>query len=349
MTDGGPTERMRARREETLLGGGEDRIEAQHKRGKLTARDRIGEFLDDATFVEHQSYVMGRTTEFGMASKHFRGDGVVTGSGKVNGRQVWLAAQDFTVLGGSLGEMHATRIAEAQRMALSTGSPFIQINDSGGARIQEGVLSLDGYGKIFRANTLASGVVPQISIILGPCAGGAVYSPAITDFVFMVDGVSNMYITGPQVIKAVTGEEVSQEDLGGSAPHTSKSGVAHKRFASEKECFAFVAKLLDYLPSNNRDLPPMNEPTDDPDRRTDDMVKTVPEDDKLAYDVRDVIASALDTGSFLEIHGEFAPNIVVGFAKLAGRTVGIIANQPAYLAAVLDIDASDKAARFVRF
>jgi acetyl-CoA carboxylase carboxyltransferase component len=339
----------RARREAARAGGGEARIEAQHNKGKLTARERINLFLDANSFVEHQTYIMGRCEDFGLAGKQTPGDGVVTGTGRLDGRQVWLAAQDFTVLGGSLGEMHANRIAEAQNLALKTGSPFIQVNDSGGARIQEGILSLHGYGQIFRANTLSSGVIPQISVILGPCAGGAVYSPAITDFVFMVDGLSNMYITGPEVIKAVTGEQVSQEDLGGADPHCRMSGVAHRRFATEQECFAFISRLLGYLPSNNRDLPPFEETGDEPDRRTPEMEQIVPFDDHEAYNVKDVIGSLFDQGSFLEIHEEFAQNIVVGFAKLAGRTVGIIANQPAHLAAVLNIDASDKAARFVRF
>ena len=340
---------LRNRREAAHAGGGEARIKAQHEKGKLTARERIEEFVDPGSFVEHQTYILGRSDDFGLAGKHTPGDGVVTGTGRVGGRQIWMSVQDFTVLGGSLGEMNAKRIAEAQHLAVKTGSPFIQINDSGGARIQEGILSLHGYGEIFRANTLASGVVPQISVILGPCAGGAVYSPAITDFVFMVDGVSNMYITGPEVIRAVTGEQVSQEDLGGADPHCRKSGVAHRRFSTEQECFSFITKLLSYLPSNNRDLPPLAESTDDPDRQTPELEEIVPVDDRQAYDVREVIGSLFDRDSFLEINEEFAPNIVVGFAKLAGRTVGIMANQPAHLAAALNIDASDKAARFVRF
>ena len=340
---------LRNRREAAHAGGGEARIKAQHEKGKLTARERIEEFVDPGSFVEHQTYILGRSDDFGLAGKHTPGDGVVTGTGRVGGRQIWMSVQDFTVLGGSLGEMNAKRIAEAQHLAVKTGSPFIQINDSGGARIQEGILSLHGYGEIFRANTLASGVVPQISVILGPCAGGAVYSPAITDFVFMVDGVSNMYITGPEVIRAVTGEQVSQEDLGGADPHCRKSGVAHRRFSTEQECFSFITKLLSYLPSNNRDLPPLAESTDDPDRQTPELEEIVPVDDRQAYDVREVIGSLFDRDSFLEINEEFAPNIVVGFAILAGRTVGIMANQPAHVAAALDIDASDKAARFVRF
>jgi len=336
------TNHLRSQREAALAGGGETRIKAQHDKGKRTARERIEEFVDPGSFVEHQTYIRGRFEGFGLANKRNPGDGVVTGSAKVGGRQVWLAVQDFTVLGGSLGEMHARRIADA-------GSPFIAINDSGGARIQEGILALEGYGAIFRNNTLASGVIPQISVILGPCAGGAVYSPAITDFILMVDGVSNMFITGPEVIRAVTGEQVSQEDLGGAEPHCQKSGVAHRRFPTEQECFSFIKTLLSYLPSNNRDLPPIAESTDDPDRATPELEEIVPADDRQAYDIKDVIGSLFDRDSFLEIHAEFAPNIVVGFAKLAGRTVGIMANQPMQFAAVLNIDASDKAARFVRF
>jgi methylmalonyl-CoA decarboxylase subunit alpha len=340
---------LRTARAAVHAGGGEARIKAQHEKGKLTARERIEALVDPGSFVEHQTFIRGRSDDFGLAGKHTPGDGVVTGSAKVGGRQIWLAAQDFTVLGGSLGEMNARRISDAQEMAMKTGSPFIAINDSGGARIQEGILSLEGYGAIFRNNTLASGVIPQISVILGPCAGGAVYSPAITDFILMVDGVSNMYITGPEVIRAVTGEQVSQEDLGGADPHCRKSGVAHRRFPTEQACFSFIKTLLDYLPSNNRDLPPLAESTDDPDRQTPEIEELVPVDDHVAYDVKEVIGSLFDADSFLEIHAEFAPNMVVGFAKLAGRTVGIIANQPMQFAAVLNIDAADKAARFVRF
>ncbi len=340
---------LRNRREAVHAGGGEARIKAQHEKGKLTARERIEEFVDPGSFVEHQTYIRGRSEEFGLANKRNPGDGVVTGSAKVGGRQIWLSVQDFTVLGGSLGEMHARRIADAQEMAMKTGSPFIAINDSGGARIQEGILSLEGYGDIFRNNTLASGVIPQISVILGPCAGGAVYSPAITDFVCMVSGVSNMYITGPDVIRAVTGEEISHEDLGGADAHCSKSGVAHFNFTDEQSGFAFLRKLLGYLPSNNRELPPIAESEDPADRSTAPLLEIVPEEEKRAYDMTAVVTEVLDRDSFLEVHAQFARNIVVGFGKLAGRTVGVIANQPMHLAAVLDIDASDKAARFVRF
>ncbi|MEE8441812.1 MAG: acyl-CoA carboxylase subunit beta [Spirochaetia bacterium] len=340
---------LRSQRDTAHAGGGEARIEAQHGKGKLTARERIEEFVDPGSFVEHQTYIRGRSEEFGLGNKRNPGDGVVTGSAKVGGRQIWLAAQDFTVLGGSLGEMHARRIADAQVMAMETGSPFIAINDSGGARIQEGILSLEGYGEIFRNNTLASGVIPQISVILGPCAGGAVYSPAITDFVCMVGGVSNMFITGPDVIRAVTGEEISQEDLGGADAHASKSGVAHCNFADEQSGFAFLRKLLGYLPSNNREQPPIVESDDPTDRSTALLLEIIPEDEKRAYDMTAVVGQVLDQDSFLEVHAQFARNIVVGLGKLAGRTVGVIANQPLHLAAVLDIDAADKAARFVRF
>jgi acetyl-CoA carboxylase carboxyltransferase component len=267
----------------------------------------------------------------------------------VAGRQVFLASQDFTVLGGSLGEMQAERIAETQRLALLGGSPFIQINDSGGARIQEGILSLHGYAKIFRNNTLASGVIPQISVILGPCAGGAVYSPAITDFILMVDDVSNMYITGPDVIKAVTGEEISHEELGGASAHTAKSGVAHFRFGSEQECLAFLPRLLSYLPSNNMEQPPIIDSGDSPDRLTPEVFDIIPEDERQPYDVKNLIAAAFDKDSFVEVHAGWAQNVVVGFARLAGRSVGIFANQPKVYAAALNIDASDKAARFIRF
>jgi len=290
-----------------------------------------------------------RATDFGLDKKTFMGDGVVSGSGKIEGRQVFLFAQDFTVLGGSLGEMHAERIAEAQMLSLKTGTPFIQINDSGGARIQEGILSLHGYAKIFKANTLASGVVPQFSVILGPCAGGAVYSPAITDFILMVDGVSKMYITGPDVIKAVTGEVIGHEDLGGAAAHCQKSGNAHFRFATEQECLTFLRKLIGYLPANNREMPPVAENDDPVDRETPELLDLLPEDSKRPYDVRDFISQIFDRDSFLEVQAEYGMSVVVGFAKLNGRTVGIFANQTKFMAAALEINSSDKGARFIRF
>lgn len=342
-------QRLASLREQAQLGGGRDRIEAQHAKHKLTARERLSLLLDQGSFIEHQSFVRGRVESFGLEGKRFPGDGVVTGSGLVNERQIFVCSQDFTVLGGSLGEMHAQRIAEVQRMSLETGCPFVQINDSGGARIQEGVLSLHGYGKIFRANTFASGVIPQISVILGPCAGGAVYSPGITDFVFMVDSISNMYITGPDVIRAVTGEEISHQELGGAAAHAAHSGVAHFRYSDEQACMLGVQQLLSYLPQNNREAPPIDDRgADPPDRPTPQLHEIFPQEERKAYDVRRIIATVFDSESFLEIHAEYATNVVIGFARLAGRVVGIFANQPSVLAAALDIDASDKGARFVR-
>jgi len=332
-----------------LKGGGEERVKAQHEKGKLTARERISLLLDGDSFIEHQPYISVRATDFGLDKKTFMGDGVVSGSGKIEGRQVFLFAQDFTILGGSLGEMHAERIAEAQMLSLKTGTPFIQINDSGGARIQEGILSLHGYGKIFKANTLASGVVPQFSVILGPCAGGAVYSPAITDFILMVDGVSNMYITGPDVIKAVTGEVISHDELGGAATHCRKSGNAHFRFATEQECLTFLRKLISYLPANNREMPPVAENDDPIGRETPELFDLLPEDPKRPYDVCDFITQIFDRDSFLEVQAEYGMSVVVGFAKLNGRTVGIFANQTKFMAAALEINSSDKAARFIRF
>ncbi len=340
---------MKAVRAQVYQGGGEARVQQQHEKGKLTARERLQLFLDNASFVEHQTFSRGRATMFGLADKRQPGDGVVTGSGLVDGRQVFVSSQDFTVLGGSLGEMHADRIAEAQELSVITGTPFIQINDSGGARIQEGILSLHGYARIFRANTLASGVVPQLSVILGPCAGGAVYSPGITDFVFMVDNVSNMYITGPDVIRAVTGEQITHEELGGAHAHAAKSGNAHFRYTSEQECIAGVRKLLSYLPSNNKEAPPVVATGDPVDRTTPEIMDLIPEEERRGFDVRDVIATVFDSGSFMEVHADFARNVVVGFARLNGRTVGIFANQPKVLAAALDINSSDKGARFIRF
>ncbi len=330
-------------------GGGAKRREAQHAKGKLAARERLDLLLDEGSFIEQQPYAVSRSTDFGMESKRFLGDGVVTGTGKIDGRQVCLFAQDFTVLGGSLGEMHAERIADAQRLALKTGVPFIQINDSGGARIQEGIHSLEGYGKIFHNNTRASGVIPQISVILGPCAGGAVYSPAITDFVFMVDGVSNMYITGPEVIKAVTGEQIDHEGLGGAAVHTGTSGNAHFKFSSEQECLEFLPKFLSYLPMNNMEDPPWVE-TDDPvDRSTEELSDLLPADGKRPYDMRDVAEMVCDEGSFIEIQSDYAQNQIIGLARLGGRTVGVFGSQPFFNAGTLDIDSSDKVARFIRF
>jgi acetyl-CoA carboxylase carboxyltransferase component len=342
------TLRFRSRRQE-MLSGSTDKAGAQRAKGKLTARQRIELLVDPGSFIEQQPYVTGRATEFGLADRKFLGDGVVTGTGKVGGRQVFLFSQDFTVLGGSLGEMHAERIAEVQSLALKNGAPFIQINDSGGARIQEGTLSLNGYARIFRANTLCSGVIPQFSVILGPCAGGAVYSPAITDFILMVDGVSNMYITGPDVIRAVTGEEISHEELGGALAHSARSGNAHFRFATEADCLGFLRRLLGYLPSNNLEQPPLAPAADPIDRETPEVEELLPDDPRKPYDVRRFIEALFDRDTFLEVQAEFAPNVVVGFARLAGRTVGVFANQPQFYAAALDINSSDKAARFIRF
>ena len=349
MTNQEAIQRVNERREKMLLGGGPDRNTGQHGKGKLLARERIGILLDEGSFIEHQPYITGRSTDMGLDKKRFDGDGVVSGSGTIGDKRVYLFAQDFTVLGGSLGEMHAERIVEAQDIALKNRCPFIQINDSGGARIQEGVLSLQGYAKIFRANTHASGVIPQFSLILGPCAGGAAYSPGITDFVFMVDNVSSLYITGPQVIQAVTGEDISQEDLGGAAAHAMKSGNVHFRFSTEQECLSFMRTLISYLPSSNEELPPRSENSDPVDRLTPELADLLPENQRKPYDIRDFIGYIFDTESFLEVHAGYAPNVVVGFTKLNGHTVGIFANQPKYFAAALDINSSDKAARFIRF
>lgn len=335
--------------EQAHMGGGPERIEKQHKKGKLTARERIDLLLDDESFQEIHTFVTHRCHDFGMEKKEFYGDGVVTGCGTIDGRPVYISSQDFTVLGGSLGEMHAKKIARVQNLAIKNGAPFIQINDSGGARIQEGVLSLEGYGEIFKQNTFASGVIPQISVILGPCAGGAVYSPAITDFIFMVDQTSHMFITGPQVIKTVTGEEVSFETLGGALSHNSVSGVAHFFSKSEEECLSHVRTLLSYLPLNNVEDPPAVEVTDSSYREEEKLLTVVPKDPHKSYDVKKIINAIVDDNQFLEVHALYAENIVVGFARLNGKVVGIVANQPKVLAGCIDIDASDKAARFVRF
>ena len=318
-----------------MAGGGEARVAAQHEKGKMCARERISLLVEEGSFIEDGTYIQGRAGNFGLDKKKFPGDGVVSGSGKIADKQIYLSSQDFTVLGGSLGEMHAERIASAQALALQNGTPFIQINDSGGARIQEGILSLGGYGKIFRNNTISSGVIPQISVILGPCAGGAVYSPAITDFIFMVDGVSKMYITGPDVIKAVTGEEISHEELGGAAAHCAKSGVAHFRYPTEEACLEGVRKLLSYLPSNNMEMPPVVTVNDPVDRETEGLYDLLPEESNKAYDIKDFIGEVFDEASFFEVHAEYAKNVVVGFARLNGRTVGIFANQPKVFAAAL--------------
>ncbi|HEY4553481.1 MAG TPA: carboxyl transferase domain-containing protein [Bacillaceae bacterium] len=336
------------RRREMELGGGDERIGKQHEKGKLTARERIDLLLDPGTFVELNPFIEHRSSDFGLDKLKYPGDGVVTGYGKVNGRPVYLFSQDFTVFGGALGEMHAEKIAKAMDLAAQSGAPFIGLNDSGGARIQEGVVSLDGYGHVFYRNAVYSGVIPQISVIMGPCAGGAVYSPAITDFVFMVDRTSQMFITGPKVIETVTGEKISAEDLGGSKVHNTISGNAHFRAKSEEEVLAMVRKLLDYLPQNHEERPSIREWNCTDDLRP-DMTDIVPFDAVRPYDVRTVIEQVVDEGSFFEVHSEFAKNIVVGFARIRGESIGLICNQPKYMAGGLDIDSSDKASRFIRF
>jgi propionyl-CoA carboxylase beta chain len=336
-------------REQSAKGGGQQRIDQQHSRGKHTARERLIQLMDEGTFQEIDSFVTHRATDFGLADRKFLGDAVVTGYGKVEGRQVFAYAQDFTVFGGSVSEVVGEKICKIMDLAGKTGCPVVGINDSGGARIQEGVISLGAYGDIFLRNTLYSGVVPQISVIMGPAAGGAVYSPAITDFIFMVKGTGQMYITGPDVVKAVTGAEVTHEELGGADSHATRSGVAHFVYDSEEECLEEVRRLLSFLPSNNLDDPPLV-PTNDPGNRTDTELRyLVPDEPNRPYDMRDVIYRVVDDEEFMEVQTNFAPNVVIGFAHLAGKPVGIIGNQPAYLAGVLNIDASAKAARFVRF
>lgn len=340
---------LERRRAEAELGGGKDRIEKQHAAGKLTARERLNLLLDEGSFVELDRFKAHRCTDFGMADKTIPGDGVVTGYGTIDGRTVLAYSQDFTVFGGSLSSAVAEKICKVMDLALKNGHPLIGLNDSGGARIQEGVVSLGGYADIFLRNTLSSGVIPQISAIMGPCAGGAVYSPAITDFIFMVDGTSYMFITGPDVIKAVTAEEVTMQELGGAETHASRSGVCHVRTSSEEECLARVRELLSYLPSNNTEDPPMLDSADDPERREAALNDLVPENPSQPYDMRELIGHVVDDGILFEIHRDWARNIIVGFARLGGRSVGIIANQPSVLAGCLDIDASIKGARFVRF
>ena len=330
-------------------GGGEARIAQQHRKGKLTARERLDLLLDDGSFVELDRFVTHRATAFGLAEQVFPGDGVVTGYGRIDGRLVYVFSQDFTVFGGSLSEAHAEKICKVMDLATRNGAPVIGLNDSGGARIQEGVVSLGGYADIFLRNTLASGVVPQISAILGPCAGGAVYSPAITDFVFMVRGVSYMFVTGPNVVKTVTHEDVTFDALGGADVHGGTSGVSHFTHDSEPECLLAIRELVGFLPGNNADEPPIRATTDHDDRRDEALLDVIPESAAQPYDMHDVIRRIVDDGAFLEVQRGYADNIIVGFARLSGRPVGIVANQPAVLAGVLDITASVKAARFIRF
>ncbi len=337
------------KRRKAELGGGDERIEKQHAKGKWTARERIDYLLDDGTFVELNTFIENRGTDFDMNGSEGVGDGVVTGFGKINGRPVYLFAQDFTLFGGALGEMHGKKIAAVMDLAAKNGVPFIGLNDSGGARIQEGVSSLDGYGHVFYRNAIYSGVIPQISVIMGPSAGGAVYSPAITDFVIMVEKTSQMFITGPKVIETVTGERISSEDLGGAHVHNSKSGNAHFKAKNEEEALEHVKKLLSYLPNNNTETPQKKACLEDEfgDYRP-ELVDIVPFDSTRPYDMRQVIKQVVDEGSFYEIHAEFAKNVVVGFARIKGQTVGLVCNQPKHLAGGLDIDSSDKAARFIR-
>ncbi|MFC6724967.1 acyl-CoA carboxylase subunit beta [Halobium palmae] len=339
---------LREKREEALLGGGEDRIESQHDRGKMTARERIDYFLDDGTFNEFDRFRTHDVHSFGMEEKKLYGDGVVTGYGEVNGRKVFVFAHDFTVFGGSLGEVFAEKVCKVMDKAVEVGAPVVGLNDSAGARIQEGVKSLGGFGEIFRRNTEASGVIPQISAIMGPCAGGAVYSPALTDFTFMVKDSSHMFITGPDVIETVTGEEVTFEELGGARTHASTSGVAHFAEDGEEAALDHIARLLSYLPQNNVEDPPRVEPWDDPERADEELNGIVPDQPRKPYDMTDVVEGVVDEGSFFEVHEEFAKNVVVGFARLDGRAVGVVANQPRVNAGTLDIEASEKASRFVR-
>jgi propionyl-CoA carboxylase beta chain len=330
-------------------GGGIVRNEKQHNSGKMTARERINFFLDDNSFEEFDKFVIHRSTDFGLENQKFLGDGVITGHGLVEGREVFIFAQDFTIFGGSLSETHAQKICKIMDLAMKTGAPVIGLNDSGGARIQEGVVSLGGYADIFLRNTLASGVIPQISCILGPCAGGAVYSPAITDFNIMVKDTSYMFITGPDVIKTVTHEDVTKDELGGAMTHNAKSGVAHFAADNDEHCLRLTRELLSFLPSNNLETPPFVKTIDDPNRTDESLNTVVPESSNQPYDIRDIIHKVVDDGYFFEVQEYFAPNIIIGFARLGGFSVGIVANQPAFLAGVLDIDASVKAARFVRF
>ena len=340
---------LESRRATAKLGGGERRIESQKKRGKLTARERLAKLFDDGNFTEIDTFNTHRSTDLGLDRQRFEGDSVVTAWGKVEGRTVFAYAQDFTVLGGSLSQIAAQKISKVMDHAIKVGAPVVGINDSGGARIQEGIDSLAGYGEIFRRNTLASGVIPQITVIAGPSAGGAVYSPAMTDFIFMVESIGQMYITGPDVVRSVTGEDVNHEDLGGAAMHATTSGVAHYAAQDEDTCYAEIRRLLGFLPSNNASSPPAIASEDPVQRRSQSLTSVIPDDPNMPYDVLDVVEEIVDDGDFMQIHAEFARNIVVGFGRMAGSTIGIVANQPNQVAGVLDIDASDKGARFVRF
>lgn len=342
-------EELRKKRSDALLGGGQKRIDAQHKRGKLTARERIGLLLDKGTFEEMDVFVLHQSTDFGLDKQKYYTDGVVTGTGLIEGRPVCVFSQDFTILGGSLAEYHSKKICKIMDLAMKNGMPVIGINDSGGARIQEGVVSLGAYADIFLRNTLSSGVVPQISAIVGPCAGGAVYSPAITDFIFMVDKISHMFITGPNVIKAVTNEDVTFDELGGANTHASKSGVSHFTCENEIECFNKIRKLISYLPQNNMDSAPVYEYDFSKDKVDEELDDFVPENPNKPYDMKDIINRIIDEDSFFEVHKDYAENLIVGFGRIGGRSIGIVANQPLVLAGVLCLNSSIKGARFVRF
>ena len=341
--------RLKELSEQAKQGGGQKRIEEQRAKGKLTARERIETLLDPGSFNELDQFVVHQCTEFGMANRKIPGDGVITGYGTIDGRLIYVFSQDFTVFGGSLGEMFAKKVCKLMDLALKTGAPVIGLNDSGGARIQEGVASLAGYGDIFFRNVISSGVVPQISAVLGPCAGGAVYSPALTDFIIMVDKTSHMFITGPDVVKTVLGQEVTFEELGGAMIHSQTSGVAHFIAKDEQQCIQIIKKLLSYLPSNYLEDPPAIEPTDDPNRTDETLAKIIPDDPDKPYDVKEIILRIVDDGEFLEVQPLWAQNIAIGFARLNGKSIGIVANQPAYCAGALDINSSMKAGRFVRF
>ena len=340
---------LHGKKEQGRLGGGQRRIDAQHERGKMTARERIDQLMDEGTFEELDAFVQHRSTEFGLADQKYLGDAVVTGYGKINGRLTFVFSQDFTVFGGSLSEAVGQKICKVMDLAANSGAPMVGLIDSGGARIQEGILSLASYADIFLRNVRSSGVIPQISVILGPAAGGATYSPALTDFIFMVRGMGQMYITGPDVIKSVTGEEVTHEELGGADAHTIKSGVAHFAHDNETECLQQVRRLLSFLPQNNMEDPPRAVPQDDPGRRDADLLHVVPDSPNMPYDMLEVITRVADDGDFMQVQESFARNMVVGFARMDGRPVGIVGQQPQFMAGVLDIDASSKAARFVRF
>jgi len=349
MSSGDRLDELKERNRRAIEAGGEERIERQHAAGKLTARERVEALVDPGSFEELDRLVTHRARDFGMDGNRIPGDGVITGYGRIEGRTVYLFAQDFTVFGGSLSEAYAEKICKVMDLAVKTGTPILGLNDSGGARIQEGVVSLAGYAEIFLRNTLASGVVPQISAIMGPCAGGAVYSPAITDFTFMVRDTSYMFVTGPDVIKTVTHEQVSMEKLGGAVTHNEVSGVAHVMAEDDRHCLQLMRRLLSFLPSNNVDEAPLTESTDPVDREDDALDRLVPEEPDRPYDMKELIRSVVDDGELFEIHEHFAQNLVVGFARLGGQPVGIVANQPSVLAGVLDINASVKGARFVRF